>query len=177
MLAVGVQPHGHRVDGEVPPDQVPLEGVAEDHLGVAAHAVIGVGPVGGDLDLLLDAGAVVLHSREGAELDAGVPDGVRVVVEDRADHVGACVGGEVQVCSEAPEHCVAHAAADEIQLVPGFAECRGEWGEHVGQFVDRALGPGQQPEASCLDLGGVRGVRCGTRPVLQSREHRGVMSV
>ena len=86
------QRHGHRVDREVPPSQVTLDGVTEDNLGIAGYPVVAIGPVGGDL--ALDA---ALRRSDGAEGDTGVPYRVRPASQECRDRVRARVGGEIQV--------------------------------------------------------------------------------
>ena len=62
----------HRVDGEVPPGQVALDGVAEVDLRLAGLAVVGVGAVGRDLAAVGDSVDLDLHT-DRAERDARRP--------------------------------------------------------------------------------------------------------
>ncbi len=141
--AVGVdellrrQRHGHRVDREVAADQVLLDGVAVRHLRLARGAVVGLGPVGGDLDLVA---ALVCADR--AEGDAHLPDGVRPGPDDLQYVLGAGVGGEVQVVAEPAEQRVADRSTDqgerEARLLESAGEVVGDGG-HPQQLGDRAL--------------------------------------
>src|SRR5690606_15283093 len=63
---------GHRVHGEVAADEILLDGVAVGHLRLARGAVVRLGPVRGDLDLV----AVLLRT-DRAEGDPDLPDRVR----------------------------------------------------------------------------------------------------
>jgi hypothetical protein len=114
---LGRQVDGHGVDGEVAPDQVVLDGLAEADLGVAALPVVGVGPERGDLH-----GRAPLGRAHRAERDPGVPDGVRPPREQLPDLFRSGVGREVEIVAEPAEQRVPHGAADEVELVPGREE-------------------------------------------------------
>ena len=58
--------------------------------------------------------------------------------------LGPRVGGEVQVGAQPAEQRVAHAAADEVQLVARVSEHPAEFAQHVGVPVQRDLRGGQQ---------------------------------
>ena len=119
---------GHRVDGEVAPDQVALEGVTEADLRLAAVGDVDVGAEGGHLDDPAHDLAV--------PGPAARPPGSRPCrtpcrssrppaitrPQDRLDVVGAGVGGEVEVVSELPAEGVPDAAADEVEGVSGGRE-------------------------------------------------------
>ena len=126
--------HRHRVDGEVAAHQIVVEAVAEAHLGVARHLVVGVGAEGGDLHAL-----VALADADRAELDAGVPQRVGPRPQHALHLLGPGVGGEVEVGAEPAQQRVAHAAADEVQLVAGVSEHPAEIAQHVGVLVQRDL--------------------------------------
>ena len=129
----GGQPHRHRVDGEVAAGEVADQGVPVGDLGFAAVRVVGLGAIGGDLDL-----HPVAHPAEGAEVAAHVPDRAagRPLLEDRLGVVGAGGGGEVQIGAGASQHRVPHRAAHQRELVPGGLE-------QPAQLVDLL---GQRPE-------------------------------
>ena len=88
----GAELEGHRVDREVPPGEVAEQGVAEGHGGLARRRLVGVRPVGRDLELpVADPGA------DGAELTPDVPGRVGPAGEAALDLVRARRRGEVQV--------------------------------------------------------------------------------
>ena len=109
--------HRHRVDREVAAHQVVFEPIAEPHLRVPRHPVVGIGAKGGDLEPV-----ITLTHPDGPELDAGVPEGVGPGAQRPLDLLGARVGGEVQIGAQAPEQRVAHTAADEVELVARIDE-------------------------------------------------------
>jgi hypothetical protein len=92
------QPQRHGVDGEVAPDEVVLEGVAERDDRLAGLAVVGVGPVGRDLD-----DHVAAAGADRAELAAHVPGRGAPRGEQRLGLVRSCRGREVEVAHRAPE--------------------------------------------------------------------------
>src|SRR5690606_27402508 len=108
---------GHRVDREVPADQVTFDGGAEIDLGIAADPVVLLGPEGGDLH----RGAALVGA-EGAELDAGVPNRLLPAAQQPAHLLRAGVGGEVQVVPQAAEQGVPDTAAHQVQPEPGLGE-------------------------------------------------------
>ena len=126
--AVDADAHGHRVDGEVAPDQIALEGFAEGHLGIARDPVVAVAAERGDLEL--PARPRRAHRTEGQT--AGVPDVVGPPAHDLLHDLGPRIGGEVQVGTQPSQHRIAHAAADQIQLVPPR-------GEHLAQGIQHVL--------------------------------------
>src|SRR5690606_7687172 len=143
------QPQRHRVDGEVAPDQVVLEVVAERHHRLARLRVVGVGPVGRELQVVLaPAGA------DGAEGAADVPGGVGPALQHLLDLVGGGGGGEVEVGGGAAQEGVAHGAADEGDLVPGGGEALPDLGEQRqggGEVPQRAQ---EQRAVGGLGVGG-----------------------
>ena len=104
--------HGHRVGREIAAHQIVLEAIAEAHLGIARHLVVGVGAERGDLQAV-----VVLADADGAELDPGVPHRVGPAPHDLLHLLGAGVGGEVQVGTQPAQQGIPHRTADEVQLV------------------------------------------------------------
>ncbi len=115
------QAHGHRVDREVPPHEVALEGVAELDDGFACLTVVGIGAIGRDLDgVAFDACA------DGAESATDVPVRVRDRLHESEDLVGQRIGREVQVGQLPPEEGIAHRTADEGELEAGRVERGGE---------------------------------------------------
>jgi hypothetical protein len=90
------QPQRHRVDGEVAPDQVVGQVVAEGHLRLAGGPVVGVLAVGRHLDHD-HAAADVLASADRAERAAHVPVRVGPAAQQRLGLQRRRIGGEVQV--------------------------------------------------------------------------------
>jgi hypothetical protein len=121
------QPQRHGVDGEVTPDEVVLEGVAERDDRLAGLAVVGVGPVGRHLDDHVGAAGA-----DRAELAAHVPRRGAPRREQRLGLVRSCRGREVEVAHHPPEERVAHGPADEREVVTGIREP----GAEVGQRRD-----------------------------------------
>jgi hypothetical protein len=121
--------------------EVTFDGVTEGDLGVAGHPVVGVRAERGDLDDL-----VALAGADGAEGDAGVPHRVGPAGQQLLHGRRAGVGGEVQVGAQPAQQRVPHAAADQVQRVPGRGETVGQLRHHRGyphQLGDRgALGGG-----------------------------------
>ena len=58
--------------------------------------------------------------------------------------LGARVGGEIQVIAQPAEQRVAHAAADEVQLVTRISEHAAEIAQHARRAVQRNRGSGEQ---------------------------------
>ena len=109
----------HSVDREVAPHQVLLEGVAELDDRLAGLAVIGIGPVGGDLH------RVPVDARpDGAEGAADVPVGIRDRFHQGEDVVRSRVGGEVEVGELTIQERVSHGSPDESEFESGHGECR-----------------------------------------------------
>ncbi|EUA37214.1 polynucleotide adenylyltransferase/metal dependent phosphohydrolase domain protein [Mycobacterium avium subsp. avium 2285 (R)] len=148
--SVGRDPHRHGVGREIAAHQVVLEAIAEAHLGISGHLVVGVGAKGGDLQA-----AVALADADGAELDSGVPQVVGPPPQDLLHLVGARVGGEVQVGAQPAQQGIAHRTADEVELVARGVERRTQLTQHRRMLVERDRGGGQQLGI----LGGVRHVR------------------
>ena len=119
---------GHRVDGEVAPDQVTLQGVPEPDLGLAAVGDVDVGAEGRHLDdPALDRRSptdrrLVDPAADCAELLADGPHRRGDRPQDPLDVVGPGVGGEVEIVAELAAKCVADAAADEIEGEPCVRE-------------------------------------------------------
>ena len=112
----------HRVHGEVAPREIGLDVVGEHDLRLAALGSVHLGAERRDLEH-----GVVLATADGAEALALQPDRVGPRPHDPLDDVGTGVGREVDVdvfpVAERPvEERVAHAAADEVALVPGVGE-------------------------------------------------------
>ena len=105
-------PHGHRIDGEVPANQIILKAFTKTHLRVSGNLVVAVGPKGGDLQPLPNLG----HAH-GSEVDAGVPGRVGPGPDNLLHRLRPGVGGEVEVGGHSAEHGVADAAPNQIQLL------------------------------------------------------------
>lgn len=148
--SVGRDPHRHGVGGEIAAHQVVFEAIAEAHLGISGHLVVGVGAEGGDLQA-----AVALADADGAEFDSGVPQVVGPPPQDLLHLLGARVGGEVQVGAQPAQQGIAHRTADEVELVARGVERRTQLAQHRRMLVERDRGGGQQLGI----LGGVRHVR------------------
>ena len=116
---LGGDPHRHRVGGEIAADQIVLQSVAEAHLGIARYLVIAVGPERGDLQSLPRSART-----DCAEVDSGVPQRVGPRPQDRLNNLGPGIGGEVQVGGQPSQDRIAHAPADEVQLIAGPLEDR-----------------------------------------------------
>ena len=121
VLALLRQLQRQGVAAEVAAHQIALEGVTVADLGVSGRPVVGVGAEGGDLH-----DRALVHRRDRAEVDAGVPHRLGDLLEDPADRLGPGVGGEVEVVGQASEQCVPYRTADEVQAVPGRTEGAGE---------------------------------------------------
>ena len=141
---LGGDPDRHRVGGEIAAHQVVFEPVPEAHRGVARHLVVAVGPERGDLQA-----PACLAGPDGAEVDPGVPQGISPRPEDLLDRRGPGVGGEVQVGGQPSEHRVAHAAADQEQLMARRLEQSAHLGQQRSLRVQRDGSPNTQ-----LVLGG-----------------------
>ena len=124
VRTVGRQLQGDGVAAEVPAHQVLVQRGAVGDLRITRGAVVLVSPEGGDLH-----GHPVDETGDGAEGDAGVPDGGRHLVEDPGHHLRTCVGGEVEVMGEASEESVPDGTADEEQGMSTGGEGAGEGGE------------------------------------------------
>ena len=111
------QPKSHRVDGEVAPDQVVLEAVPEGHDGLAGGGVVGLGPVRGDLELLI----APAHP-DRAEVAADLPGGIRPSAHRGQGLIGGRVRGEVEVRGDSAQEEIAHGAAHEREVVAGRGE-------------------------------------------------------
>ena len=102
----------HRVDREVATDEIVLEGVSVDDLGLAGVRVVRVCAVGGDLHHpVVDLGA---DSPEGS---ADAPCRMGAAAKNCLRRVGASVGGEVKVVSKTTHEGVADGPTDEIKIV------------------------------------------------------------
>ena len=134
--ALGGDPDGHRVGGEVAADQIVVESVPVLHPGVARHLVIAVGPEGGDLQTVTG-----LADADGAEVDAGVPQRVGPGSHDRLHGLRPGVGGEVQVGGQPAEHRIAHGAAHQVKLVSGRLEHRAHFTKQRSLPVQFYSGP------------------------------------
>ena len=137
--SIGVDADRHRVSGEIAAHEIVVEVVAESHLRVARHLVIGVGTVRGDLQAVIG-----LADADRAELDARVPQCVGPAAQHLLHLLGARVGGEVEVIAEPAQQGVAHAAADEEELVARFSEHATQVAQDVAVPVQRNLRCTQQ---------------------------------
>ena len=135
-------PDRHRVDGEVPSDQVVVEGLAERDLGIAADLVIRVRAKRRDLDQV-----VALADPDRAELDADVPERVGPAAEELRHRFRARIGREVEVVAQTPENRVAHRAAHQVQLVAGGLEQLAEGHEDVVEVAQCDRRGGEQAGA------------------------------
>ena len=151
----GIDEHGlgkgerHGVDGEVAAGEVGLDRVGELDGGLAGVRVVGLGPVGGDLEV-----PAVLAAADGAEALTLGPHGVGPALEQSLGVGGEGVGGEVDVAARrhvAAEEEVADDTAHEVEAEPGRGEALGQRG--------RALEDGAQPVGDH----GRRGYRCHRR--------------
>jgi len=113
--------------------------VAESHLRIAGHLIVGIGAEGGDLQPV-----AVLADANRAEFDAGIPQRVGPRPQQFLHLLGPRVGGEIQVIAQAAEQRVAHAATDEVQLVARVSEYPAEFTQHRAVLVQRDLRGGQQ---------------------------------
>jgi hypothetical protein len=111
------QPGGHRVHGEVPPPQVPLERRAVVHGRPARPWHVLLAAVGRHLQR-----GAVLAQPDGAEVDAHGPHRVRPPVHDPQDLGGRGVGGQIEVARLAAEEHVPDRAADQCELVSVLGE-------------------------------------------------------
>ena len=118
------QAQGHRVDREVAPHEVVVEGVPEGDDRLAGEPVVGVGPEGRHLD-----DGAPPPGADRAELAAHVPRGRPPRRQDALGVVRAGRGREVEVGRDAAEEGVAHRPADEGEVVPGRREPLTEVGE------------------------------------------------
>ena len=140
----------HRVDGEVPPGQVAVQGVPEFDHRLAAVLGVRVGAEGRDFDD--PAGLAVTDlGPDGAELPADGPHRRGESAQQGLDVIRPGRGGEIQVVLQSAEQGVADAAPDQIDLVPGggeqLAEPIGDGGDpqqlgHCGRL--RRIQPGRR---------------------------------
>ncbi len=126
------QPGRHRVDGEVPAGEIPLQRRPVRHLRLVGAILVPLAPVRGDLEH-----AVTLAQAHGAELDPHRPGGVRPAGGDLQDLLRQRVGGQVEIVRIPAQEHVAHRAADQRELVAGP-------GEQEGEVIQRAGDGGQE---------------------------------
>ena len=121
-LPVG-QPHGHRVDREVPPGQVVFDVFGERHRRLAVGGVVDLLAERGDLHL-----AVALERPYRPELHAHQVLPIGPPPEDPRGVRGGCVGCEVIISArgQPAEDEVANHATHQIQLVAGGVESLAE---------------------------------------------------
>ncbi len=131
-LSLG-NPQRHCVDGEVSAQEIRLEGIAEDDIGLAGHAVVAVGAVGRDLDLVAPDART-----DRAELAADVPVRGDERAEDLEDVVGSGIRREVEVVRRAAQQRIAHRTAHDRELAARVGEGAPE-GRHR-----RVLGEGAE---------------------------------
>ena len=125
---------GHRVDCEVPPGQIDLDGVGEDHLRLPGVGHVGLGPMGGDL--------VVPHAVAGADGPEALPlrpDRVGPAREDGLDLGRSRVGRGVDVAGLPADQQVAHRPAHQVQPAAGGLEALGQ-GREVREDRGEAVG-------------------------------------
>ena len=156
------QPQGHRVDGEVAPHEVGGQIVTERDDRLARHPVVGIGPVGRDLDVV-----VALAQGDRAEVAPHVPLRVGPARHDGLDLLGSRARREVQIATDPAEEGIAHRAADEREFVPRSGETPAEIGEHRHEGGELAQRDRQELglRSGRLDRGGRRstGRRSGLR--------------
>jgi len=121
---VAGQPGRHRVDGEVPPAQVLLEGAAVPDVGLAGGGLVLLAAVGGDLE---DQAALAQAHR--AEGDPDRPGRVGPVVDDRQDLFRGGVRGQVEVTGQLAAEYVPDRTADQGQLVATLREQAADVGD------------------------------------------------
>src|ERR1019366_7168275 len=150
------QPEGHGVDGKIAPGQVVLDAVTEGHLGLARVRVVGLGPVGGDLVLLVPA-----QAGDRPEPLALGPDGIGPATQGVHDVVRPRVSREVEVVAEFGGQCAAvshdgvtHRTPHQVEGVAG----RPEAVRKVGGGVDQ--GPESLGEHAAE--GSATGIGCGS---------------
>ena len=136
---VGGDADRHGVRGEIAAYEIVLEALAEAHLRVARHLVVGVGAERGDLHAI-----VALADPDRAVLDAGVPERVGPSAQHRLYLLGPGVGGEIEVGTQPAQQRVAHTAADEVELVAGVSEHATQFAQHAVMPVQRDLRGRQQ---------------------------------
>ena len=136
---VGGDADRHRVDREVPADEVVGEVVPELDVGIARHLVIGVGAKRRDLQPVLTLG-----DAERAEVDAGVPQRVAPAAQEPQHLIGAGIGGEIQVGAHPAERAIAHTPADEVELMAVFGEETTHTAQQFGVRVEGDLRGSQQ---------------------------------
>jgi hypothetical protein len=151
---VGGDAHRHRVDGEVAADQIVVEALAETHLRIARNLIVGIGAEGGELQPV-----AVLTDADRAEFDAGVPQRVGKRPQQLLHLLRPRIGGEIQVIAQAAQQRVAHAAADEVQLMARVSEYPAEFTQHRAVLVQRNLRGGQPFSISCAFLAEIGHVR------------------
>ncbi len=110
--------HRHGVDGEVPADEIPFQGVTVGNRRISRRPVICLGAVCRHLEP--DPGA---DQSDRAEGDPRLPDGVRPPTGDLKHTFGVGVGGEVEVGAGVPrgvqpaQQRIPDGSADEVQAV------------------------------------------------------------
>ena len=136
--------HRHGIDGEIAPGEIGDQIGAELHFRVTAFVGIVLGAIGRDFDR---DWIVARHRREdesdGAELRADVV-GRRCARprRERENLLGTGVGGEIEIeVRLEAEQGIAHDAANERKLEPGFGECHSQPVDHAGHVEAEAWPP------------------------------------
>ncbi len=133
----------HGIDGEVPPPQVGFHFRAEGHLRLAAIRGVGLGPVGGDLEV-----AVSFAESDRPEALPLIPNGISPAPHRLLGLFGGSVGSQVEVAVriEPSQECIPHHAPHQVQpvaggLEPGSQFCRGvdQRSESVGHGHARTV--------------------------------------
>ena len=137
--------HGHRVDREIPSNQIFVDRLAVGDLRLSAGRVVRVGAIGRDLDV-----EPVLGRADGSECRADIPDGIRPSRQQALGLRRMRGRGQVQVVAQPIEHRVANRPADERDVVT-----RGR--EPGAQFVGNGRNPQQLADAPSLGLVGGSG--------------------
>ena len=101
----------------------------------------------------------VLTHADRAEFDAGLPQRVGPRAQQLLHLLGPRIGGEIQVTAQAAQQRVAHAAADQVQVVARVSEYLAEFTQHRAVPVQCNLRGGQPFGVSCAFLAGIGHVR------------------
>ena len=128
------QPGRHRVDGEITPGQVLLQGRAVPHIRFARGPPVLLAAVGGDL-----VERVALAQPDGAERDPDLPRPVGPAAGDLQHLVGGGVRGQVEVARLLAEKDVPDRTADQRELVAVAREQEADPG-HGGHLLAQQRG-------------------------------------
>ena len=146
----GGDAHRHRVDGEVAAHQIVVEVVAEAHLRVARHLVIGVGAERGDLE----RGRRALPT---PMVPNSMPVSHSASAHGRSNllhPLGPGVGGEVQVASASrPSSASRTLPPTRYSSWPASANNRAEVAQHVGMLVAAPPAAAASSSASAAESG------------------------